>query len=606
MRAIARSGALTSGWTLRRKVPLFIGGGLAIVLAAWLWLSYRGVREASLASSADRLSSLTRQLATTYSTGMTDYAEGVRTSANAAPIVDFLRAPGAQNRAGAESAMRRMMDRRGLVHRVELFAPDGTPVLAVPGTVPVEQLERHPELESQFERLNDGTVRSTIANLRVLDDTVVLPAIAAVLDNGRPIGYTVVWRELRASEQARTQFSAIAGQSAQLYVGNARGDVWSDLGGTVSPPPVDLPSNGVAREYQRPGQTPVFGAARRVPGTPLVMLVEFSEASVLAPAHRFVERSALFSLALLVVATVLASQLSRRITKPLERLTESATLMAAGQVSQPVHIDRHDEIGQLSAAFNTMGTHVDNARQALEDTVVRRTAQLQERNEELEAFAHSISHDLRAPLRAMHGFSQALLDDFGPTLDPVAQDYARRIANGAQRMDLLIQDLLAYSRISRAEIALVPVDLGMVTRDALAQLEADTVAAGARVTVREPLAPVLAHRAILEQVLANLVANALKFVAPGRTPEVTIRTETAPGRVRLWVEDNGIGIGPEHHQRIFSVFERLHQPDEFAGTGIGLAIVRKGIERMGGRTGVESAPGTGSRFWLELRSPESI
>ena len=118
--------------------------------------------------------------------------------------------------------------------------------------------------------------------------------------------------------------------------------------------------------------------------------------------------------------------------------------------------------------------------------------------------------------------------------------------------------------------------------------------------VADPLPTVIGHGPTFAQVLANLVANAVKFVPPERTPEVRILAEPRDGQVRLWVEDNGIGIAPEHHERIFRVFERLHRAIEYPGTGIGLAIVRKAMERMGGRSGVVSEPGRGSRFWIEL------
>ena len=116
----------------------------------------------------------------------------------------------------------------------------------------------------------------------------------------------------------------------------------------------------------------------------------------------------------------------------------------------------------------------------------------------------------------------------------------------------------------------------------------------------EPLPTVLGHGTTLAQVFANLVGNAVKFVPAGRVPEVVIRAQPNGDRVRVWVEDNGIGIAPEHHERIFRVFERLHRAEDYPGTGIGLAIVRKGVERMGGAVGLESALGSGSKFWIEL------
>ncbi len=236
----------------------------------------------------------------------------------------------------------------------------------------------------------------------------------------------------------------------------------------------------------------------------------------------------------------------------------------------------------------------------LEQRVIKRTAQLEAANKELEAFTYSVSHDLRAPLRAMEGFSQALLEDYADRLDPVGQDYAHRIAAAAQHMDTLIQDLLAYSRLSRIEIKLRPVMLEGVVQEALSLLTPEIQEKSAQVTVERPLPRLVGHHATLVQVVGNLLSNAIKFVAPGVKPHVRVWAEECAEWVRLWVEDNGIGIAAEHHELIFRIFERLHGVETYPGTGVGLAIVRKGVERLGGRVGVESEPGRGSRFWVEL------
>src|SRR5438105_13698546 len=171
-------------------------------------------------------------------------------------------------------------------------------------------------------------------------------------------------------------------------------------------------------------------------------------------------------------------------------------------------------------------------------------------------------------------------------------------------MDRLIDDLLAYSRLARAELRLVPIDLGRLVRSSLEQLDGEVRGRGARITVTEPLPAVVGHGATLGQVFVNLLANGIKFVPAGRVPEMVVRAEPHGGRVRIWVEDNGIGIAAEHQDRIFRVFERLNLPERYPGTGIGLAIVRRAVERMRGQVGVVSEPGKGSRFWIELQRVE--
>lgn len=247
---------------------------------------------------------------------------------------------------------------------------------------------------------------------------------------------------------------------------------------------------------------------------------------------------------------------------------------------------------------------IQNLTATLEGRVAERTTALQEANRELEAFGYSVSHDLRAPLRSMQGFSQALLEDYADGLPPTGRRYLQRIAAAAGRMDELIQDLLAYSRLSRAEIRLERVSMRYVLHEAMQQLEAPLRESRAQVDVREPLPPVEGHVPSLIQMFGNVISNAIKFVRPGEAPCVQVWAERRGRMVRIWVADNGIGIEREHQARIFEVFQRLHGTEQYGGTGIGLAIVRRGAERMGGTAGVESEPGKGSRFWVDLRIAE--
>jgi signal transduction histidine kinase len=237
---------------------------------------------------------------------------------------------------------------------------------------------------------------------------------------------------------------------------------------------------------------------------------------------------------------------------------------------------------------------------ALEKRVAERTAELTATNRQLEAFVYSVAHDLRAPLRAMQGFSELLIEAAGPDLNETARGYAARIDKAAQFMDALVCDLLAFSRIAQRRVELTAVGLQGVVEHVLTRLQPDIAEKHACVTSPGPWPQVLAHEPTLEQVLFNLASNALKFSRPGVAPLLQVRAEEREDFIRVWVEDNGVGIAPEHRDQIFRLFMRLHG-EKYAGTGIGLAIVQKGLERMGGRVGVCSGADHGSSFWFELR-----
>jgi PAS domain S-box-containing protein len=269
-----------------------------------------------------------------------------------------------------------------------------------------------------------------------------------------------------------------------------------------------------------------------------------------------------------------------------------------------------DETGRLIRIVGTVrdvtALHLaeEEARrlnETLERRVRERTLELESALGELEMFSYTVAHDLRAPLRAVSYFALMLSEDHLKHDDGPGQDYARKLRESVRRMDTMVQDLLSYSRLAREQLVLEPIDLGALVGDVVRAMAPELLERKGEVSVEGKLPVVRAHRATLAQALTNLIGNAAKFVVTGRDPRVRIRAERSPKAVLLWVEDNGIGIAPEYHERIWGVFERLHHSSEYPGTGIGLAIVRKVMERIGGRAGVESELGKGSRFWLEFR-----
>lgn len=593
----------TTGMSIQTKLPLIVSGVLLVVIVLYSFASYETVKASSVDTARQRILSLTSELAQLYDQTIKAEAKATHTLVSNGAIEKFVASGGTAAKDSALKLLRTAGARPEMTVRTEILDANGAPVLSIPAG----PLERHEEIAGDITRAGVAPDFAAVGRFRMINDTIVAPVVAAVTDANRPVGYVVRWRRISTgTKDAREALSKLLGNGAALYVGNDRGDIWTDLVSTADRPPASANLRpGKISVYTRPGGKPVVATVAPFQNVPWVVLVELSQEAVMAPADAFLARALSIGVIVLLAATLLVWVVSRSITRPLAELTGAASAIAAGNFATVVDSHRTDEIGALSRAFNTMTRRVEESQEGLEEKVRDRTEQLRERNEELETFGHTISHDLRAPLRAMHGFSQALLEDCGPQLDDTGKDYANRVVAGARRMDALIQDLLAYSRVSRSDMSLANVSLAEVVHDALAQVEGDVTASGGTVTIASDLPVVRAHRVALVQAVANLVANALKFVPPGSAPAVRVRAERVGVMTRLWIEDNGIGIDAAHHERVFGVFERLHQSETYPGTGIGLAIVRKSAERMGGHVGVVSAVGEGSRFWIDLRPEES-
>jgi PAS domain S-box-containing protein len=286
------------------------------------------------------------------------------------------------------------------------------------------------------------------------------------------------------------------------------------------------------------------------------------------------------------------------------RRHKNGTLLNISLTISPVR----DSTGQIIGASKIARdiTELLNARQALarshqelEQRVSERTASLQQALAQMQDFTYSVSHDLRAPARVISGLAGAAIEDHGPSLAPDLRATLEKISRSAQRMEQLIRDILEYSRIARADVILTSVELDRLI-PAVTGERPDLQPPGVEITLRKPLAAVLAHEPSLSQIVTNLLDNAVKFVHKGTTPKIQFWTERQNGSVRLWVKDNGIGIKPKYQDRLFHLFERAHQSPHYEGTGVGLAIVRKAAEKMGGTVGVVSDGSSGSSFWIEL------
>ncbi len=236
----------------------------------------------------------------------------------------------------------------------------------------------------------------------------------------------------------------------------------------------------------------------------------------------------------------------------------------------------------------------------LEDRVARRTAELEAANKELEAFSYSVSHDLRAPLRAINGFAGIILEDYGPQLPPQGREYLERVRHGGKHMGELIDDLLAFARLSRQPLVRRPVDATLLVREALAELNPG--ASGRRIEVRIGVLPMCdGDPILLRQVWVNLLSNAIKYTRQRAEAVVEIGYEPHAIDGAYFVRDNGVGFDMQYAGKLFGVFQRLHRAEDFEGTGVGLAIVQRVVHRHGGRAWAEAQPDRGATFYFTLK-----
>jgi light-regulated signal transduction histidine kinase (bacteriophytochrome) len=289
---------------------------------------------------------------------------------------------------------------------------------------------------------------------------------------------------------------------------------------------------------------------------------------------------------------------------PIKKLTDGAAIIGSGDLDHKVGTEMKDEIGQLSRSIDKMTgdlKKITASRDELNDEIAERKRaeeDLKRSNESLEQFAYVASHDLQEPLRVMSNFSQLLEKRYKDKLDQDAKDFIAFIVDAAARMQALINDLLAYSRVGRLETDLEVIDANEIFNKTVNSLSLAINETGAAVT-SDTLPVVMAHEVSLFQLFSNLIGNALKFHSQ-EAPRIHLSSKETEQEWIFSVKDNGIGLDPQYADRIFQIFQRLHRKGEYKGTGIGLSICKKIVTNLGGRIWVESQAGQGCTFYFTI------
>jgi len=579
--------------SIQQRLPVFIIILLTIVVLLFTTAAYIGVRSTSMGLGRERLTSLSLQIATLFGQSAKNMTTKSMKFANDDSVAQLL---GNETNASAAKAraVLRKMQQDTLVSAVDLVDLNGVIVLHVGND---SLIKRFP-VDSLLRQASMSTGRFALGRMRRVGDSIYFPIVISATYKTQPVGYLVNWRRLVSDTKSVKAFSELLGTRALFYLGNADGSVWMDMIRPVQAPPAERMTPNRPATYKKDNGDRVMSVIQPIPDSPWMVQTEFSEDLVVEGAHRFVYWLTAMGLLLIAGGSLLGWSLSRYITKPLKSLTEASTAIAGGDYSLSVPDHHQDEIGQLARSFKKMVSQLQQQQQELESKVLQRTAELQDANRELEAFSYSVSHDLRAPLRAVSGYANMLQEDHGEKLDEEGKRILGQILSGARSMGMLIDDLIAFSRIGRKELVHQPVNMKELVETSLATLIRDT---SIPYTIQTDDLPMCrGDRGLLFQVWMNLLGNAVKYTSKTEHPAIHIGCSGNPDNPEYFVQDNGVGFDMKYAHKLFGVFQRLHSAEEFEGTGIGLALVQRIVNKHGGNIRAEGRPGQGAIFSFNI------
>ena len=564
---------------------------LCSVIVTFGFASYYGVKKATFETGKRRLRTLSDQLAAMLAGSSKALNILMISVTRQDTIKKNVQSGGTKLRTEAFEILNKIRKDSSWV-LVELLDLDKTPVLWAGN----KRVEAKLSTATIFSSLTAGHDSCDIGKIYAVGDTMYYPVVARIIDNKQAIGYLVSWRLLSSSPKELEDLSQLMGAGATLYIGNLDGSLWTNLMKPVPAPPIDTRHIQDIFEYKNQYGKKALAAIQTIPTTQWLVLVESSEQTLLEAATSFLYWISIIGGILIATGIFMTWLMSHNIIKPLKQLTAAATAIATGDYSSSVQVKHLDELGKLGNAFNAMAGQIQIAHRELENKVAERTVRLQTANEELESFSYSISHDLRAPLRAVIGFTSILEEKYDGKLDEEAQRLTSIIKSNAKKMEYLIQDLLAFSKLGRNDIIKTRINSNEMVREVINSLDSKN-------DIKwdiQSLPDMNADINTIRQVWINLIANAVKYSRTRDQAHIEIGASRCEGQDTFFVKDNGIGFDPQFNHKLFKVFQRLHNANEFEGTGVGLAIVERIVTKHGGTVWAEAEKGKGATFFFTL------
>ena len=581
--------------SIQQRLPLLICTFLLLAIVLYGLANYYSLKKAALIIGKDRLTSVTGQVSSMFAQSAQFLLKASHNAAASKEVVQFFKTNGKQYR---EESLKQLdgLSRDTTWVSMELIDPNGKTILRSEKSKVKVAIDASSVIAFNHLAPDSGTV----GKIYVARDSMYYPIISTVNESQRILGYIISWKLLKSTPKALEQFSQLVGTGAGIYVGNTDESLWTNTVKPIPGPPIKLNHFNDLIEYKDADGRSMLAKSDPVPYTNWIVVIGFPEKLLLSSVNDFMSLIVIGGVVLIIIGVIAAWIMSRNISRPLAKLTNAATAISQGDYSATVDIYRKDELGELANSFNIMAIRIYKMHRELERKVNERTLQLENVNKELEAFSYSVSHDLRTPLRAINGYSVMLKEDYEDKLDAEGIRILNNVIGNAKIMGQLIDELLAFAKLGKKELTLLKVDMKQLAETVAAELVHNEESGKYKINVDPSLPPAEGDGPMIKQAMMNLVGNAIKYSSKKQEPEIRIGAKVEPDRTVYYIQDNGVGFDMAYAGKLFGVFQRLHSIEEFPGTGVGLALVKRIIDKHKGQIWADAVKGEGATFYFTL------